>query len=292
MPAVKQCMNPKMIPFVKFDEYKEKYKELFNLERSESGVITAKFTTDGGVAQWDYPLHRAIGQLCHDVGQDAESEVFILGGTGPAFLGLGKTSIEETFENQKWSLYEHSYYDGCNMVEGLVFDVEQPTIGVINGPCVHSEIALLCDLTIMADNAFIMDGHFSRGGVLPGDGVQIALRACMGMKRANYLMLTNEKITAQKALEYGLVNEVVPADKVYERAQEIAEEIAAKPRLGRRILAQTLRLPLKEQIAKELRPTFGTEMWNMLSNHTTHDEEFARVKDSDDYENITLLRKE
>ena len=165
------------------------------------------------------------------------------------------------------------------MVEGLVFEVEQPTIGVINGPCVHSEIALLCDITLMADDAFIMDLYFAMGGTLPGDGVQIALRAFMGMKRANYAMLTNEKISAQKALEYGLVSEIVPRDKLYERAQELAESIASKPRLGRRILAQTLRLPLKEQIAKELRPTFGTEMWNMLANHTTHDEEFRKFND-------------
>lgn len=278
MPKVRQCEDPGMIPFTRFEEYRKKYEHLFMLERSESGVLTARFHTDGDTAFWNYPLHRGMHQLCHDVGQDAETEVFIIGGVGNQFLRLGKTSIEETFENQRWALYEHSYYDGCNMVEGLVNDLEVPTIGVINGFAVHTEIALLCDLTLMADDAVILDPHFAVAGTLPGDGIQIALRACMGWKRANKAMLCGEKITAQKALEYGLVNEVVPREKLYDRAKEIGEELAQKPRLGRRLMAQTLRLPIREQIAKELRTTFGTEMWNMLASHVTHDEEFAKMK--------------
>ena len=278
MPKTNQCQDPKMIPFSTFDQYKDKYKEVFMLERTESGVLTAKWHTDGESAFWNYPIHRGMHQLCHDVGQDAETEVLIIGGSGDTFLKLGATSIEETFENQKWALYEHSYYDGCNMVEGLINDVEQPTIGILNGGmCVHSEIALLCDITLMDEDAFIWDLHFPIGGVLPGDGIQIALRAHMGIKRSNYAMMFGEKISAKKALEYGLVNEIMPKDKLYERALELGEQLAKKPRLGRRLLSQTLRMPLKEQIAKELRATFGTEMWNMLAAQVTHDDSFAKA---------------
>lgn len=277
MPKVNQCPDPKMIAFTKFDVYKEKYKELFLLDRTESGVVTAKFHTDGDTAEWNYPLHRGIHQLCHDVGQDAESEVLILGGTGDNFLSVGKTSLPEDFETQKWSLYEHSYYDGCNMCEAIVNDVEQPTIGIINGPALHTEIALLCDITLMAEEAVIFDPHFGISGVIPGDGVQIALRAAMGWKRSNYAMMFNEMISAQKALECGMVNEIMPRDMLYARALELGEQLASKPRLGRRLLTQVLRLPIKEQLAKELRTTFGAEMWNMLAQRSTHDEEFEKM---------------
>lgn len=279
MPKVPQCENPKMVPFTRFEEYKEKYRDFFHLERTESGVITAKWHCDGGPAFWDYYLHRGIHQLCHDVGQDAESEVLILGGTGDVYLALGPTSLPEDEETLRWSQYEHSYYDGCNMVEALVNDVEQPTIGIINGKghAVHTEISLLCDITLMAEEASILDPHFAMGNTLPGDGIQIALRQHMGVKRSNYAMLFGEVIPAQKALEYGLVNEIVPNDKIYERALELAEKLAAKPRLTRRITTQTIRMPLKEQIAKELRTTFGSEMWNMLTCRVTHDESFADI---------------
>jgi Enoyl-CoA hydratase/carnithine racemase len=283
MPKVNQCESEMMVPFRKFDNYKKKYEKFFDLQRSESGVITAKWNLNGESSPWDYYLHRGIGQLCADVGQDAESEVLILGGAGDSFLTLGKTSLPEDFETKKWSYYEHSYYDGCNMVEGLINDVEQPTIGIINGktPAVHSEIALLCDITLMSEEATILDPHFAMAGTLFGDGIQIALRAHMGIKRSNYAMLFGQKITAQQALEYGLVNEIVPADKIYERAQELAEQLAAKPRISRRIATQTMRAPLKEQIAKELRPTFGTEMWDMLVTSVTHDEAFKDMKKGD-----------
>lgn len=276
-----QCQSPKMIKFTPYETYSETFSDLFQMSRTDSGVVTAKWycSEDGGSAFWDYPLHRGIGQLCAAVGQDADASVFILGGSGDNYLRLGPTSLPEDFETKKWSLYEHSYYDGCNMVEGLVNDVECPTIGIINGktPAAHTEISLLCDITIMSEDAVIIDPHFKGGDTLPGDGIQIALRHCMGPKRANYAMLTQEVITPDKALAYGLVNEVVPADKVYDRALEIAEMIASKPRLTTRLLAQTLRMPLKEQVAKELRTTFGTEMWNMLSSNITHDEAFERM---------------
>lgn len=274
MPKVPQCQNPKMVPYYKYEEYSEKFKDLFLFDRTDSGVLTARWHCDGGSAPWDYQLHRGIGQLCWHVGQDAETEVLILGGAGDQFLTLGKTSLPEDPQTQTWALYEHSYFDGTNMVEAIVNDVEQPTIGVINGGvAVHTEIALLCDLTLMAEDAVIMDPHYALGGAIPGDGIQIAFREHLGVKRSNYALLMGEKIDAQKALDYGLVNEVVPKDKIYDRAREIGEMLASKPRMNRRMLSQVLRLPLKEQIAKELRMTFGAEMWGSMTATVSADSE-------------------
>ncbi|MGI5887818.1 MAG: enoyl-CoA hydratase/isomerase family protein [Oscillospiraceae bacterium] len=286
MPKVPQCESPLMIKYTTFDEYKEKFKDLFLLERSESGVLTAKWHKNGDSAPWDYPLHRGLGQLFWTVGQDAETEVLIIGGAGDNWLiASDQTSIKETLQTQAWSYYEHSYYDGCNMIEGLVNDVEQPTIGVINGGyCFHSEIALLCDITLMAEDAVIADPHYILGGV-PGDGIEIGLRTAMGYKRANYAMLTGQRIDAKTALEYGMVNEVLPKDKIWQRAQEIGEQIAKAPRITRRVTTQITREPVKEQLAKELRMTFGTEMWSSLAisiskdnDVVTHDEATRKLQ--------------
>lgn len=276
-----QCTAPKMIPFTPFEEYSKKYEHLFKISRTDNGVVTARFFNeeDDGSAFWDYPLHRGIGQLCHDIGQDADTNVLILGNWGDQWLRLGPTSLKEDFETRRWALYEHSYYDGTNMVEGLINDVEQPTIGVISGYCVHSEIALLCDVTIMAEDAVICDPHYALGGTIPGDGVQVALQYLVGPKRANHMMLFGEEIDAQRALELGLVSEVVPKEELYERAQELADFIAEQPRVSTRLMSQLLRGSLKEKIARDLRPAFGTEMWNMLVTGVTHDDAFAKMSD-------------
>ena len=276
MPKTRQCESPNMIKFKTFDEYKGDFEHLFHLSRTESGVLTAQFYTGDGAAEWDYPLHRALHQLCHMVGQDAETEVLILGGSGKSFVTAGKPSVEDTPENRKWLLYEHNYYDGCNMVEGIVNDVEQPTIGIINGNAVHSEIALLCDITLMAEGAVLSDPHYFMGAY-PGDGIQIALREGLGRKRANYAMLFNEPITAEEAKAAGLVNEVVPADQIYERAVELGEKIAKAHRINRRLMAQNMRYELRQQIARELRPMFASEMFVNDIVGFDHDEGFKKA---------------
>ena len=269
MPKVKTCPNPLMIPTVPFDEYKKKYEKHFFLERSETGVLMAKWHTDGGSLIWDQPIHRAIHQLTTDVGQDVETEAFILTGSGHNWLADIHSTVEENDQSRGWLSYEHMYYDGTNICEGLVFDLEIPTIGAINGPGFHTEMALFCDITIMADDATIVDPHYVLG-LVPGDGIQIALRECMGLKRANYAMWTGEKIEPDKALYYGLVNEVVPKAKIYERAWEIGEQLVKSNRIMRRITVQVLRAPWKRAISWELRHAFGSEMWSYMATAAGH----------------------
>ena len=267
MPRVRTA--PDMIPHTPFDEYKEKYKERFFLERTESGVLTAKWHTKGDSLVWDFPIHRAIHQLTTDVSQDVETEVFILGGTGHNWIADVHASVEEDDTTRNWLSYEHMYYDGTNICEGLVNDLEVPTIGVINGPGFHTEMALFCDITLMSEDAVIIDPH-TAVGLVPGDGIQIAFRMAMGYKRANYAMLTTEKIDAKKALEYGMVNEVLPKDKIYERALELGEMLAKQNRVNRRITTQVLRQPLKMALAQELRFAYGSEMHAYLATKSSH----------------------
>ena len=101
----------------------------------------------------------------------------------------------------------------------------------------------------------------------PGDSSQIAWREAMGLKRYNYAALTNEIITPQKAVDYGLANEVVPADKIYDRARELAREICKRDRVVRGLTTQMLRTPWRKAIAEELRGGFATEMFSHSANH-------------------------
>ena len=62
---------------------------------------------------------------------------------------------------------------------------------------------------------------------MPGDGIHSAFIELMGVKRAAYALLTCEIFDAQKCLDYGLVNEVVPREQLHARSWEIAERINA-----------------------------------------------------------------
>lgn len=262
---------PGVIPSVTLDEYREKYEEFFIFERSKSGVLMARWHTNGDTLVWDLTIHRAIHQMLTDVGADPENEVFILTGTGDRWIGELGSAIggqKAELENRDWLSYE-MFYDGSNIIEGLILDLEIPSIGAINGPGYHTEMALLCDITICTEDTVIIDPHYN-AGLVPGDGIQIAFREAMGTKRANYAMLMGEAIDAEKALFYGMVSEIVPKARIYERALEIGEQLAKQKRITRRLTTQVLRAPWKRALAQDLTSGFMTEASAYLADQAAH----------------------
>jgi enoyl-CoA hydratase/carnithine racemase len=125
------------------------------------------------------------------------------------------------------------------MLISLIHDIEVPTIGVIPGPGSHTELALMCDLTLCSDNAIVLDPHFDLG-LVPGNG------------------------------SYGLVNEVVPRDKLMDRAWEIARRLASKKRTTRRMSVQVMRRPWKKRIVDDLDGGFAMEMHAYLCDMPQH----------------------
>jgi enoyl-CoA hydratase/carnithine racemase len=146
----------------------------------------------------------------------------------------------------------------------LINDLEIPTIGVLNGPGFHTEICLMCDITICSEDAIIFDLHYPIGSV-PGDGIHSCFLELLGVKRGAYALLTGQAINAQKALEYGMVNEVLPRDKLLERAWEIADFIMTQPRITRRLTTQIIRRPWKKRITDDLDGGFGIQMFAHLA---------------------------
>src|SRR3974390_2866285 len=206
----------------KFDEYKERFKEYYKMERRADGVILVQAHTQGGPIQLSVENHRSLGQMLKTVGADPENEIMILTGSGNELM---MDADPEGFELEKKDLthwaYEYAYKDGRINVSSLVNDLEIPTIGVLNGPGFHTEICLMCDITICSEDAIIFDLHYDIGSV-PGDGIHSCFLELLGVKRGAYALLTGQAINAQKALEYGLVNEVVPRNQLIERAWKIA----------------------------------------------------------------------
>ncbi|MGA2794671.1 MAG: hypothetical protein ABSE69_14305 [Roseiarcus sp.] len=76
----------KFIPTPQFDEYKERFKECYKLERRADGVILAQAHTAGGSVQLSVENHRSVGQLFKTIGADPENEVMIFSGTGDDFM--------------------------------------------------------------------------------------------------------------------------------------------------------------------------------------------------------------
>jgi len=106
--------------------------------------------------------------------------------------------------------------------------VTKPVIAAIDGYCLTGglELALSCSFLIGTDRAIFGDTH-AKVGLFPGWGLSALLPRTVGVRRARQMSITGERISADRAYEWGLVNELVPPDRLLPRCMEIADAIVA-----------------------------------------------------------------
>ena len=256
---MKRITKPGYVGRPDFESYSEKFKDFFHMER-RNGIILARMHHLGESAKFDYSAHNAWGQAWHEIGNDPENEVMILTGTGDEWVGnhTAATYKESPGKRTAFDMYEEGYYDGLKVLENLLFDVDIPTIAALNGPGTFTMLALLCDITLCSEKAGFYDLHFPMG-VVPGDGQHLTFQELMGTKRAAYYLYTGDPIDAQTALAMGMVNEVLPHEKLLPRAWQIAESIMQKPRTVRRITSQLIRRPWKRRFLEDFHMGYANE---------------------------------
>ena len=136
--------------------------------------------------------------------------------------------------------------------------VKKPIVAAVAGPAVGIGCTLLlhCDLIYAADNARFQL-PFVPLGLVPEFGSTLLLPLLAGYQRAAELLLLGQPFDAQRAREAGIVNEVLPAAELFERAERAARALAALPpesvRLTKRLLRQTHAGALEARIAEEAR---------------------------------------
>ena len=128
---------------------------------------------------------------------------------------------------------------------------EKPVIAAINGICMGGglELALACDIRIATEHARLGLPEVNLG-LIPGAGGTQRLPRAIGPGWANYLLLTGEAVPAKKALEIGLVQEVVAFDSLREAALKLADKINSKGplavRAAKRASSRGLQQPLEK----------------------------------------------
>lgn len=126
----------------------------------------------------------------------------------------------------------------------------QPWISAVNGPAagVGSAFAMVCDLSVMAEDAYIYQA-FTAIGLVPDGGATWHLVHTLGRKRAYELIASGEKLKASKCLDLGLCNRVVRAEELLEKTLEWAQELASKSPLSLRYAKQALNSAMEESLA-------------------------------------------
>ncbi|HEU4363128.1 MAG TPA: enoyl-CoA hydratase, partial [Mycobacterium sp.] len=159
-----------------------------------------------------------------DADADAAVRVVVLTGADPAFCA--GVDLKEA-SRAGMAFFEQHRTRNCIT---KVAEMTTPVVGAINGATFTGglEMALGCDFLIASERAVFADTH-ARVGILPGGGMTARLPQLVGAAMARRLSMTGEVIDAARAERIGLVTEVVPHDRLLERAVELAAAIAEVP---------------------------------------------------------------
>jgi enoyl-CoA hydratase/carnithine racemase len=161
-------------------------------------------------------------QALQSVAADPEVRTIVVDGAGPAF-SAGHDLSEMV--GRDLAFYQR-LFDVCTVLMETIHRVPQPVIAKVHGVATAAgcQLVAACDLAVAAD-----DARFATPGVKIGlfcSTPMVPLSRAIGRKRALEMLLTGELIDAQKALDWGLVNLVVPEDALEDAVAELAEKIA------------------------------------------------------------------
>ncbi|MCD8045215.1 MAG: enoyl-CoA hydratase/isomerase family protein, partial [Clostridiales bacterium] len=274
MPNKEVCHPGAPVDHVPLEVYSEKYKDHIIMER-RNGILLMRLHCNNRPIVWTRGIHRAVHQAVREASSDPENQVIMITGTGNygVAYGLDASSMkEQTPEDSKDAQINATFTDyvndGMPLQENIVFDTNVPTIGLCNGPGYHNDLWLNCDLTICTDDTVMFDVHRWMGFV-SGDGINIAMQELMGSKRAAYYMMTGEAVTAEQALEWGMVNKVVPRDQLIDEGWKLAEKIMRggdKSRAWRRFMTEIVRKPMKIRMSQDFAAGFAMEMYAYIAD--------------------------
>jgi len=244
-----------------FSDYVDKY-ECARLTRDASGVLEVRLHTRGGSLVLDETTHRELPQLFTDIASDLGTKVMLLTGTGEVFCD---ELADEDWDFTTPAGWDRTYWEGRRLMQSFL-DIHVPIVAAVNGPArVHSELAVLCDIVLASDTVVFQDiAHFGSFGVVPGDGSHLVWPLLLGLNRGKYFLLTEESLTAERALELGVVNEVLAPDALLPRARELSAMLAQRSAVTLRYTRVALNMLLRNMMQDGMSHGLALEGYSVI----------------------------
>lgn len=197
-------------------------------------------------------LHAALKELAN------ARAVLLTGGSRAFSSGADLASGDPVPSDENGPDLGATLETGYNPLLLILRDLSVPVVAAVNGPAagVGCSLALACDLIVAGESAYFLQA-FSRIGLVPDGGAAFLLASGAGKARAMEAMLLAERIPAETALDWGLINRVVPDGEVEQTALDLATKLAAGPTLAlgrtRRAAWSALQSGFEEHLALERR---------------------------------------
>lgn len=224
------------------------------LSRLDGNVLTLSYNRPEKLNAVTQPMIRLLREALREATVDPDVHVVVLAGEGASFsAGADVSAINGTDLDDPVTRRSHKRPDWQGIEQRadrirrnteiplLLRTMPKPTIAALRGHAVGASLsaALACDFRL-ASQTLVMRTGFSGIGISGDHGMAHSLLLATGPLRAREIMYLNEKIDAEKALAYGLVNSVHADDALEAEVTALASRLAAGPRLAYRYIKENL----------------------------------------------------
>ncbi|HEX4895719.1 MAG TPA: enoyl-CoA hydratase/isomerase family protein [Solimonas sp.] len=201
--------------------------QFLKFEHKPNGVLLITINRPEVMNATNARLHWELTKIWGVVNDDAKTKVAVITGAGDkAFSAGGDLNwITGMVGNAKTI---NSVMTEASDIVYNVMACEKPVISAINGVAVGAglAVAMMADISIMAEEAKITDGHVKLG-VAAGDHAAILWPLLCGMAKAKYYLMTADFVSGKEAERIGLVSLCVPRAQLMDKAMEVADKLAA-----------------------------------------------------------------
>ncbi len=220
------------------------------LYEKSRGIATIKINRPKALNALNKQALQEISSRLDDAEEDETVKVIVITGAGDrAFcVGLDLKAVKDI-----------SAVDGMNLsllgqkLTKKIEELRKPVIAAINGYTLGGglELAMSCDLRIASESAKLGQPELNVG-LIPGWGGTQRLPRLVGRGIAKELIFTGKMIDAKTAQELGLLNKVVPPEKLKSAAKELARELMTKPPVGLQLAKQLINSSIETDLTKGL----------------------------------------
>jgi 2-(1,2-epoxy-1,2-dihydrophenyl)acetyl-CoA isomerase len=220
-----------------------------------------------------HELREGLPQTCQALRDDDEIWAVVLTGAGRGFCsGVDLRGTRQTSDSRQERLDVYGW--GGRLAMAIYRTLDKPIIAAVNGVAAGAgmSIALACDMRVGSEKTRFKTVFIERS-LSPDTGMSFFLPRIVGYSRACDLIFTSRFVEAEEAYRIGLLDRLVPAEELLQRAVELAKQIAFWPPVAmqatRRVLQQSMVSTLEEQLRNE---SFGLN----LAGRSPHDVQESR----------------
>lgn len=207
----------------------------------DQGIAKVTLNRPKSLNSFNVEMHEQMRDALKAIRKDDSVRVMLLTGNGRGFCAgqdLADRNVKPGAEAPDLGLSIEKYY---NPMLQAIRDLPMPVICAVNGVAAGAgaNIALACDITLAARSANFVQA-FCKIGLIPDSGGTWTLPRAVGMARAKGLALLGDKLSAEKAEQWGMIWQCVEDDALQDEAMKLARHFSTQPTKGLGMIKRAL----------------------------------------------------